>query len=140
MCLQFSTTMQSLLCESHPFWHPFPLRHTGRPIQCTNDVDVHASIVLESGSAASETSEIYVPCDKLNTDLYPPSSGSVTSHTRWDSSIQPVKRITIVSDLCPTPRPTSSSCALASLRRPLSKTYARNGFPKSTTTALASLA
>lgn len=64
--------------------------------------------------------------------------GSAMSRTHWDSSIRPVKKITTDCGPYHTHRPTSSSFASASPPRHRSRTSARNGSPRSTTTALAS--
>lgn len=66
--------------------------------------------------------------------------GSATSRTRWDCSIPPGKKTTTACGRSHTHRPTSSWCASASRRRPRSKTSARNGSPRCTTTAPASRA
>lgn len=63
------------------------------------------------------------------------TSGSVMSPTPWVCLIPPDRRIMIVFALCRIPRPMSSwSASPSPPPRPL-RTFARNGSPKSTTTA-----
>lgn len=62
-------------------------------------------------------------------------TGSATNHIHSDCSILPVKKITIASVLSRTLKPMSSSYASLSPHQPPSKTFARSGSQKSTTTA-----
>jgi hypothetical protein len=61
------------------------------------------------------------------------------SRIPWACLIPLDKKITTACGRCHTRKPTSSSCASALRHPPHSKTSARNGFPRCTTTALASL-
>lgn len=66
------------------------------------------------------------------------SIGLAMSRIPWACSILPVRKITTVCDRYRIPKPTSSSFASASHHPLPSKTSARNGSPRFTTTALAS--
>lgn len=72
--------------------------------------------------------------------LTQPPKGSATSHIPLDYLIPQDKRITIACGPFLTLRPMFFSYASASLPPPPSRTSARSGFPRSTTTAPAFLA
>ena len=74
--------------------------------------------------------------ENLSADPMFSNSGLATSPTRSAYLILPARKITTVSVPCHTPKPTYSSSASASPHPHPSRTSARNGSPKFTTTAL----
>lgn len=139
MFRQYSTTTQSLSCKTRrppsQTWKTLPaasaLRVSKRHVAFSALPPCRPRLTPNTTNLRGVVTSLTSTCAKL---------GSAMSRTHWDCSILPVKKTTTDCGPYHTHRPMSSSSASASPPPHRSKTSARNGSPRSTTTALAYLA